>query len=290
MDKKIISFAVPTEFDGKMLKVFLKKYCNMSTRTLSKLKREDCGITRDNAVIKATDKVFANEKIVISLPKDKNEIIPIKGDLDILFEDEYLLCINKPYNMPVHPTKVHQTDTLSNIVSYYMVSKGENYAFRAVNRLDKDTSGIVILAKDRYTCAVMQGSNEIQKEYVAVCEGEIFENITIDNPISLEPNSKIKRCICDIGQKAITHCTPIKSKNGHTLLRITLETGRTHQIRCHLSSVGHPLAGDDLYGGSREKILRQALHCMSVTFLHPITKCKVVIKTDIPQEFLAIVK
>ncbi|MBQ0098642.1 MAG: RluA family pseudouridine synthase [Oscillospiraceae bacterium] len=290
MDKKIISFTVPCEFNGKMLKVFLKKYCNMSTRTLSKLKREDCGITRDNAVIKATDNVFANEKIVISLPKDKNEIIPIKGDLDILFEDEYLLCINKPYNMPVHPTKVHQTDTLSNIVSYYMVSNGENYAFRAVNRLDKDTSGIVILAKDRYTCAVMQGSNEIQKEYVAVCEGEIFENITIDNPISLAENSKIKRCVCDNGQKAITHCTPIKNKNDHTLLKVTLETGRTHQIRCHLSSIGHPLAGDDLYGGSREKILRQALHCISVTFLHPITKRKVIIKTDIPQEFLAIVK
>ncbi len=290
MDKKNISFAVPGEFDGKMLKVFLKKHCNMSTRTLSKLKREDCGITRDNTLIKATDIVFENEKIVISLPEDKNEITPIKGDLDILFEDEYLLCVNKPYNMPVHPTKVHQTDTLSNIVSYYMMSIDENYAFRAINRIDKDTSGIVILAKDRYTCAVMQGANNIKKEYIAVCEGEILENITIDKPISLAENSKIKRCVCENGQKAITHCTPIKSKNGHSLLKVTLETGRTHQIRCHLSSIGHPLAGDDLYGGNREKILRQALHCVSVTFLHPITKHKVKIKTNIPQEFLSIVK
>lgn len=289
-NKKEICFLVTKENDNKSLKFFLRKHCDLSSRTLAKLKRENMGITRNGALIKANELVRENDKIVISLPQEINDIVAVKGNLDIVYEDDYILCVNKPYNMPVHPTKRHQLDTLSNLVSFHMNEKGESYTFRAVNRLDKDTSGLVLIAKDRYTCAYLQISSNTEKEYVAVCEGVISEKGTVDLPIALEKNSKIKRTADSRGQKSITHYVPIKGNNSHTLLCLNLETGRTHQIRCHMSCLGHPLAGDDLYGGKLDCIDRQALHCYKLSFIHPITQKRVSLQTEIPQEFLKIVE
>lgn len=279
MNKKI-EFCVPYEYDDKTLKVFLKEYCNLSSRLISQLKRENLGISRNNSLIKTIDKVYCDDIISICLPKDDNEITPVEGELSILFEDDYILIVDKPPFMPVHPTKIHQKDTLANIVSYYMQKKNEFYKFRCLNRLDKDTSGIVLIAKDKFTSYLL--SKTFSKTYYAICEGTIKDDGTINKPIKVKEGKSIQRVTTESGIKAITHFRVIKNTNDSTLLEITLETGRTHQIRCHISSIGHPLCGDDMYGGHLDKINRQALHCGKLTFVHPISKQRILIESKLP--------
>lgn len=288
MSYKILKFTVPQECDGMTLRTFLRKRCGVSARIITLLKREKDGILRDNKNIRTVDTVSSGDVIILNLPEDKNEIAPIKGDLKILYEDDYIIAVDKPAGMPVHPTKVHQTDTLANILKYMQLNKGESYTFRAVNRLDKDTSGIVIIAKDKYTATALGGV--VNKSYIAVCEGVIEDGGIIDKPIKLLEGHTVQRTVAIDGKSAITHYTPVKHDNKHTLLSITLETGRTHQIRCHLASIGHPLAGDDMYGGSLEYITRQALHCDCASLIHPITDKKVVINSELPKDIKQIIK
>ena len=288
MDFKSFSFTAEERHDGMSVRNFLRRECGLTARSMTLLKYNENGLTRDGMLLRSNDTVHSGDVLTLRLPKDENDIPPVPGDLDILFEDDCLLIVNKPPFMPVHPTKVHQLDTLANIVSDDMIKKGERYAFRALNRIDKDTSGVVMIAKDRLTYAIVLPT--IRKTYFAVCEGIITHAGTVDAPIALADDSKIRRCVHPEGQRAVTHYTPIISDNDHTLLRLVLETGRTHQIRCHLSSIGHPLAGDDLYGGSRAYINRQALHCGTVTFVHPFKKEMIVIETPVPSAFLALVQ
>lgn len=281
MSDKII-FKVPLEYDNFLALHFLKGYCKISARMITQLKRTENGITQDGKLLRTVDKVFAGSEVVLNLPEDETEINPVCGNLDILYEDDYILLVNKPFDMPVHPVKQHQNDTLANFVTYYSHEKGENYTFRAINRLDKDTSGIVFIAKDRYIANAIK--NSIVKTYYALCEGIIKENGTIDAKIALKENSKMVREVTDRGQRAVTHYKVIKTNDKFSLLEINLETGRTHQIRCHMSSIGFPLAGDDLYGGSIDFIKRQALHCGKMDFVHPITSEKISIKAPLPKD------
>ena len=276
-------FTVGAEHDGSALKTFLRRECGITARTMTLLKYGDGGIYRDGVLLKAHDIVHEGDIVVLQLPEEQNEIIPVEFPLDILYEDAYLLVVNKPSQMPVHPTKIHQLDTLANAVSFYQQGRGENYVFRALNRLDKDTSGCVLIAKDRVTYSLVRES--IHKTYVAVCEGLIDEDGVIRLPIGLADNSKMKRTVRSDGASAVTHYHPIAHGNDHTLTELWLETGRTHQIRCHMSAIGHPLAGDDLYGGSLRFLNRQALHCRDLSFTHPYTKERVMIHTEIPSEF-----
>lgn len=284
--EKLIEYIVPDECNGMDTKTFLRRHCGISARTLSKLKRTNMGISRNNELLKTTHILNTGDVVVLAMPDDVNEIKPIKGELDILFEDEYIIVVNKPPLMPVHPTKIHQEDTLANIISYYMNSKGENYTFRAINRLDRDTSGCVLMAKDRVCANSLPDT--VQKEYVAVCEGEIHSSGTVDRPIKVMEGRSIQRVVSDDGQRAVTHYFPILFCNGHTLTKFILETGRTHQIRCHMSSIGHPLSGDDMYGGSLEHISRQALHCYKVTFTHPITNEYIEVVADLPRDICSV--
>ncbi|MGN1138005.1 MAG: RluA family pseudouridine synthase [Ruminococcus sp.] len=280
MERKKVEFTVPMECDGMNANVFLRKHCNVSARMITRLKREKDGIIRDNQLLRTIDTVHFGDVVILNMPVDKNDIIPVKGKLDILFEDESIIIIDKPYDMPVHPTKVHQKDTLANYLVYLQKQKGECYTFRAINRLDKDTSGIVVIAKDRYSASNLFGT--LNKTYFAVCEGLIFGSGTIDKPIKLLDGHTIQRTTADDGVRAVTHYKALNHSRNHTLLEINLETGRTHQIRCHFSSINHPLAGDDMYGGSLSFIKRQALHCGAVDFIHPITKEKTEIKSYLP--------
>lgn len=288
LENKVITFIVPTEYNNKDLKTFLKDYCKISSRVLTKIKRIDNGITRNNIKIKTIDIVHKDDEIIIKLPQDNNEITPIKGNLDIKYEDEYILVINKPPLMPVHPTKIHQEDTLANLVSYYMNCKNESYTFRCINRLDKDTSGLVVIAKDRYSSNII--NKTIDKTYYAICEGTIDSDGTINKPIMVMPGRSIQRITSDNGERAITHYHILDNSNNHTYLEIKLETGKTHQIRCHFSSIGHPLAGDDMYGGSLKYISRQALHCGKICFNHPITKNKIEVTSNIPLDMEEVIK
>lgn len=280
MENIVLSFTVPTEYDNKEAKQFLKKYCNISARLLISLKQEEMGITRDNKLLRVIDNVFAGDVVKLKLPQDNNEIVPVKMPLDIAFEDEHILVINKPFLMPVHPTHDHYTDTLANGVAYYMENKGEHHSFRALNRLDRDTTGLVLIAKHAYAANAL--SREVDKTYYAVCEGFITESGTVDLPISLKEGHIMKRQAGCGGAYAVTHYTPIKTVNNHTLVAVKLETGRTHQIRVHMSHIGHPLAGDDMYGGSLKYINRQALHCGDIRFSHPITHELIELSANLP--------
>ena len=275
-------FIVDAADDGITVKSFLRRKCGLSARSLTVIKYSGGSIIRGDQELRAHDILHSDDLIKVSLPHETCDITPVEGSLDILFEDDYLLIVNKPAAMPVHPTKVHQLDTLANIVSYYQRERGESYTFRALNRLDKDTSGCVMIAKDRIAYSLVLPT--VQKTYIAVCEGDITDGGTIDAPIALAEDSKIKRCISVDGDTAVTHYVPIARGNGHTMCRVWLETGRTHQIRCHMSDIGHPLAGDDLYGGNLWYIQRQALHCQTVSFTHPVSGEKIRLKTDIPEE------
>lgn len=259
----------------------LKCEFSISERLLRKLKLSHSIFLNHNVVfpnhtVQAGDII----SIIIQFDEDNSNILPTKMDLCIIYEDACYLVINKPFGIPVHPSMEHYTDSLSNGVKYYFDSLHLNRKIRPVNRIDKDTSGIVIFAKNEYIqeCLVRQMKSHLfQKEYIAICEG-IFENKkeTIHAPIARKENSIIERCVNETGDDAITHYEVIKESKldniSYSVVKCILETGRTHQIRVHMQHIGHPLLGDTLYGSSSSLISRQALHSYKVQFIHPITK------------------
>lgn len=284
-----LRFTVPPSYDGKTAFHFFKNHCCLSSRMITRLKREKDGILRNGKILRTVDILHSGEIIVLSLPEEESPYIePVEGSLDILYEDAYLLAVNKPPFMPVHPVKQHQNDTLANIVTAYMHQKGERYVFRAHNRLDRDTSGIVLIAKDRFTINKLKG--KVQKTYFAVVHGDLPQGGTLCAPIGLHDDSKMVRHVVEEGPPAVTHYEVLYHDSELSYLQLWLETGKTHQIRCHMRHLGHPLVGDDLYGGSREKISRQALHCGRVTFSHPVTGETVRLRTELPQDMQNLLK
>ena len=284
-----LKFTVEAGHDNMQAKRYLKQVHGLSMRLITRLKNTPDGILMDGKLLRAVDFVKAGAVITVNLPDEQSEYIePIEGKLDILYEDSFILAVNKPPFMPVHPVKQHQTDTLANIVVYYAQKRGESYVFRAHNRLDRDTSGIVLIAKDKFTINILK--NGVKKTYTALVHGKIENGGTIAKPIGLLDDSKMVRHVLSEGTPAITHYAPIAFNEQATLLKLQLETGKTHQIRCHMSSMGHPLAGDDLYGGKREFINRQALHCGTVEFTHPVTSEIITVTAPLPNDIENAVK
>ena len=282
-----LKFCVPAEYDGCLVKVFLRSFCRVSAHLLVKLKRTPEGITCNGKHIRAIDTLNTGDIVELCLPEDENAIPSLSIPLKILYEDEHILIVDKPPFLPVHPVHGHIDDTLANAVAAYFRSKGENHTFRAINRLDKDTSGIVLLAKDSYTAALLH--KHVQKTYMAVCEGVLTGNGTIDEPIRLMEGHSIQREVGEGGARSITHWKAIKNNNEFTLLEINLETGRTHQIRVHFSYLGYPLAGDDMYGGKQNCINRHALHCSSISFIHPVSGKTIEITSNIPDDMQSLI-
>lgn len=230
---------------------------------------------------------------VITVNLDFNEesenIIPTPIPLNIIYEDEALLILDKPAGIAVHPSISHYTDSLANGVKYYFDTIGLKRKIRPVNRLDLNTSGLIVFAKNEYVqeCLIQQmQTNEFKKEYLAIVHG-IFENVqgTITLPIARKENSIIERCISENGQEAITHYEVLKTSNDLSLVHCTLQTGRTHQIRVHMSAIGHSLVGDTLYGSDfSDSITRQALHSYKISFIHPISHQIVSFTSELPDD------
>lgn len=280
----MFKFTINVDFEKLTVGRFLRTYCSVSARTLAKLKRTQGGILLNGMPARSVDLVKQDDIIEFILPESTSDgVVPIDLPLDVLYEDKYLIVLNKPPFMPVHPTKVHQQDTLANALCFYANKKGETYAFRAVNRLDRNTSGLVLVAKDRHI-AFSLSSSDIIKHYTAICHGKIVEKGTINAPIALSSDSKIVRVVTPSGKEAITHFEPIKYYDDYTLVSLILETGRTHQIRCHMAHICHPLLGDDLYGGKLDRINRHALHCGYISFVHPITEERIELTADLPDD------
>ncbi len=267
----------------------LKNEFNMSNRLITKLKQNKLIYLNDKETY--LDKIISMDdvvKCVVDFNESSENIIPTKMDLKIIYEDDYFLVVNKPYNMPVHPSILHYTNSLSNGIKYYFESIGLHRKIRPINRLDKDTTGIVIFAKNEYIqeCLIKQMQLKIfHKEYIAILEGIIDKNKgTINAPIARKNGSIIERCIDKNGATAISHYEVIESKNNLSLVKFILETGRTHQIRLHSKYIGHPIIGDTLYGHESPLICRQALHCYKLSFVHPIYKNKIEFIAPIPEE------
>ena len=262
------------------LKEVLKTKVELSDRLLLKLKSNNKILLNGHST-NTKSPIHPNDtiQILLDLEEDNSNIIPSKMDLNIIFEDDALLILNKPAGFPIHPSTLHYEDSISNGVKYYFDTINLHKKIRPVNRLDKDTSGIVIFAKNEYIqeCLSKQmKTNTFIKEYIAICEGEFQENSgTINAPIARKPNSIIERCVDNLGDTAITHYDVIKRNSNSSIIHIILETGRTHQIRVHMAYIGHPIIGDTLYGHPSSLINRQALHSYKVTFIHPISNKKI---------------
>ncbi len=248
-------------------------------------------------------KIFCNQKIAdtrnsiqvgdiitidLSEEEDNSNIIPTDMNLNILYEDEWFLVLNKPPFIPIHPSSLHYTDSLSNGVKFYFDQIGLKKKIRPVNRLDLNTSGIVIFAKCEYIqeqFSKQMLENLLQKEYLCIATG-IFNNKsgTIEFPIARKPNSIIERCVSNQGKPCITNYQVLKEFDNYSLVKCLLKTGRTHQIRVHFSAVGHSLLGDSLYGKKSDLINRQALHSYKIQLINPISKKEMIFECDLPSD------
>lgn len=223
-------------------------------------------------------------------PNVKTTIMQCILPLNIVYEDEYYLLINKPSVLPCMPTRSHYSENLAGAICQYMQAKEENFVLRIINRLDKDTAGIIIVAKD----SISQNKiKDINKTYHAICKGEICNYTEINSPIktiSINGKNQHKRIISPDGKEATTCITPISSTTEASLLAINLIHGRTHQIRVHLSSQNHPLIGDELYGEKSSMISHTALICKEVSFFHPFLEKTLFFKIDYPNDFGNLIK
>ena len=290
-----LSYTIKDNENFDNLKEVLKTKFEISDKLLLKLKSNN-KILLNGKSINVRTPVKTNDiiEILLDFDEDNTNIVPTKMDLNILFEDEWLLILNKPAGFPIHPSMLHFADSISNGVRYYFDCIGLKKKIRPVNRLDKDTSGIVIFAKNEYIqeCLVRQmKKNEFVKEYIAICEGVISKNYGIINaPIARKEDSIIERCVSNTGDIAITHFDVLKIFDNLSVVHLKLETGRTHQIRVHMAYIGHPIIGDTLYGNSSSLIGRQALHSAKVTFNHPVTRHKIQISAPLPADMNTVLK
>ena len=283
------TFNVHENDDGQRLNIFLRS-SGVSAALIKKIKFTDDGILV-NGIKQNTDyRVRSGETIEINTSDEEMEstVISQTGELDILYEDKCCMVINKPYDMPTHPSFNHPTDTLANYFVGYWEAKGDRKICRIVNRLDRNTSGLVLLALDAHSAEKLKYG--VLKKYTAVVEGRLTEeHAVIDAPIARQEESIITRCVREDGQKAVTEYWTIKADDNYSLADIVLHTGRTHQIRVHFSHIGHPLAGDDLYGGKLSDISRHALHCGKITFTSPATNEEITVTAPLPEDMQKLV-
>lgn len=279
-----IIFKIDDKNSGLMIRDFLRNF-GVSSALLTKLKQDENGIKLNGKFAKAIEVLKSGDNLTVNIKNSGK--MPEKFEcknVKVAYNDEDILVLNKPPLMPVHESRNHRGDTLANVAACYMES---DCAFRAVYRLDRDTSGLVLIAKNELAASKLAG--KIKKDYYAVVSGKFEGEGTIDLPIRRVQESIIERGVFDDGERAVTHYEAIKTDGENTLLKLNLETGRTHQIRVHFSHLGAPLLGDTLYGGSCEKINRQALHCKTIYFTHPITHEKITVDCDFPNDFKGLI-
>jgi 23S rRNA pseudouridine1911/1915/1917 synthase len=288
LENKVINIV-----EGTKIREYLKTELGLSTRLIRSASINKKIFVNDE-VVKMNRVLNIGEIIKIDLAKDESQdIAPEKMDIDIIYEDEDILVVNKRPFMVVHPTKNYQSGTLANGVINYFMESNQNCIVRLVSRLDMNTSGLIIIAKNQFSHGMLSkemSDNNVEKRYLAIVHGNLEKNSgTIDLPIYKPEGIEngIKRVIDERGQRSVTHYKVIESFENASLVECKLETGRTHQIRVHLSSLGHPIYGDTLYGYGEEEeelIKRQALHAYALDFKSPRTGEMLSLKSELPQD------
>lgn len=287
--KRSLNYKITTEYEGATLLTFLKEM-QYSSHIIAHLKRTENGIVINGIWSRVCDTLHAGDIVTITLleTESSENIVPTCLPLDIVYEDEDLMIINKAADTPIHPSQNNYHNTLANAVAYYYAQKNEPFIYRCINRLDRDTTGLLILAKHMYSASLlskMVQNHEIHREYLAIATGDVPVSGTITAPIGRVDGSTIERQVDEAnGEYACTHYRCLAQKNGYSLVSLQLETGRTHQIRVHMKHIGHPLPGDFLYHSDYTVIQRQALHSHRLSFVHPITKKPMEFVAELPSD------
>lgn len=286
-----LSYIIKKDDKFENLKELIKTQFQISDRLFLKLKKNNkIYLNNSNTCLWKPLEIDDLVEIFIDFKEDNSNIPSIKMNLDIIYEDDAFLIVNKPAGIPVHPSMQHYSDSLSSGVKYYFDTLSLHKKIRPVNRIDRNTSGIVIFAKNEYIQEYLvreMKNKEFHKEYIAICNGLLNEKQgTINLPISRKEGSIIERCVDEKGAPSITHYLVLNESvdEDYSVVQCTLETGRTHQIRVHMLAIDHPLLGDTLYGKESNLISRQALHSHKVSFIHPITKERVTYIAPLPYD------
>ena len=272
-----LTYPVSAEFDGKEL-LCLLRHLGLSTTMIRRLKHSD-GIRVDGHSVTVRHRLTAGQTVTLTLPEPPSNVRPVAMDLEIVYEDDWLLVVNKPSGMPTHPSAGHREDTLANGLAYYL--QNTPYTAHPITRLDRYTGGLTLFAKNPVAAADLcrqAKEGQIEKIYYAITSGIPHPPVgSVDRPIGRAEGSVITRRVREDGRPALTLYETVAVKNGQALVKAKPITGRTHQIRVHMASIGCPLTDDFLYGQERAgKIFR--LTCFELGFVHPLTKKRITIK------------
>lgn len=287
-----------TENDEKeelSIRVLMKRNFSFSSRLRKKIKKEKLA-TVNGKDIPVWRVPHAGDVICVTLPEERSYFPPEKIPVDVVYEDDDLLIVNKQPGITVHPTNGKPDHTLANALTNYMEETGQVFKIRFINRLDMDTSGLVAVGKNSHTQDDFVRQNKrglVTKEYTAIVDGIIDEeNGVIDLPIGRPENEPLRRGVVEGGKPSVTHYKVIERFSaGFTLVRLRLETGRTHQIRVHMNHIGHTVTGDWLYGSpNRDLIDRQALHASRLSFLHPVTGKQLDFSAPLPDDMEKVIR
>jgi len=287
-----LEYRVTEDHDSQKVSQILKNQLKFSRGAMRRLKR-CAGVMVNRQTVWLNTLVRTGDIIRVNFQEDVEQpVVPQELPLAIIFEDEHILVVNKPSNMLVHPLSYHVLGTLANGVIYHWQQQGQYSKFRAVSRLDKDTSGVILIAKSSYSCyqlAEQMKNGLCRREYLAVVHNSITSDVgTINLPIGRSDERSLIFGVTPGGKEAITHFTVLQRFATGSLVKLRLQTGRTHQIRVHMCHLGHPLMGDDLYGGRQELISRQALHSWRLVFNHPVTKEAMQLEAPLPKDMIAL--
>lgn len=277
------------------IEVFLRQK-GYSHHIMTHLKRTERGIVHNGNWAYTSTPLVPGDELVITLTEDarSENIVPAPVPFEIVYEDEDLMIINKPSDTPVHPSVNNYDNTLANGLAWHFAQKNETFVYRCINRLDRDTSGLLIIARHALSAALlssMVGRRQICREYLAIAAGNVPDNGLIDAPIAREADSAITRCVdFERGERAVTHYRCLSRRDGCSLVRLRLETGRTHQIRVHMKYLGYPLLGDYLYNPDYRIMGRQALHSARLSFEHPVSGIKMDFEAPLPDDMRWIIE
>lgn len=294
---RILTYVISPSHEGQQLLDFLREK-GFSRNILASMKPYKTAILQNGQRGFGRSILHTGDLLQIHVPEteDSSGILPVKMELQILFEDEDILVLNKAADQPIHPSVGNYENTLANGVRWYYQEKGESFVYRCINRLDRDTTGALILAKNPYSAAVLSSQmkqRQIHRTYLAITQGILPLQGTIQAPISRAQESAIERTVdFENGESAVTHYQRLLTytapdQQTYSLVQLNLETGRTHQIRVHMKYIGHPLPGDFLYNPDYRIIRRQPLHSYQLEFFHPVSGEPMVITAPLPQDFLS---
>ena len=292
--ERILSYTITSKSENQKISNYLKSQ-GYSAQNLIELKKMPDSVLVNGIWSYMNQPLHTGDELVIHIREDSSseKIPPVQLPLHIVYENEDLMVINKPAGMPIHPSMNHYENSLGNALAYYFACQEKPFVFRCINRLDRDTSGLTIVAKHMVSAGMlsaMVARKDIVREYLAIVRGCITpETGTINAPLSRKSGSILERQVdFEHGEYAVTHYRKIDEKNGHSLISLILETGRTHQIRVHMKYLGFPLIGDYLYHPDVELISRQALHSYRLRFTHPITHEEMEFTAPLPDDMLQV--